>query len=106
MFAYIVKGEKDPDLDRAHSVRGHARSDHRQEFVMNIDRAVFTLAGTMVLVSLALGWLVSPYWLLLTAFVGANMLQASFTGFCPAALIFSKLGLEPGPAFTCSPTSR
>ena len=68
---------------------------------MNVDRAVFALAGTMVLASLVLGWLVSPYWLLLAAFVGANMLQAAFTGFCPAAMIFNKLGLKPGAAFAC-----
>ncbi len=66
---------------------------------MNIDRAVLTLAGSMVLISLALAWLVSPYWLLFTAFVGANMLQASFTGWCPAALMFRWLGLRKGPAF-------
>jgi hypothetical protein len=66
---------------------------------VNVDRAVLTLAGTMVLVSLTLGWLVSPTWLLLAAFVGANMLQAAFTGFCPAAIIFRKLGLKTGPAF-------
>ena len=64
---------------------------------MNIDRAVLTLAGSMVLFSL--GWLISPYWLLLTAFVGANMLQASFTGWCPAALMFRWLGVRKGPAF-------
>ena len=69
---------------------------------MNVDRAVLTLAGSMVLVSLTLGWLVSPYWLLLTAFVGANLLQAAFTGFCPAATIFRKLGLKPGSAFACA----
>jgi DUF2892 family protein len=69
---------------------------------MNVDRAVLTLAGTMVLVSLLLAWLVSPYWLLLTAFVGANLFQASFTGFCPAAMIFRHLGLKSGPAFDCS----
>jgi Inner membrane protein YgaP-like, transmembrane domain len=69
---------------------------------MNIDRAVFALAGTMVLVSLALGYWVSPYWLLLAAFVGLNMLQAAFTGFCPAAMIFGKLGLKTGCAFTSS----
>jgi hypothetical protein len=40
---------------------------------------------------------------LLTAFVGVNLLQAAFTGFCPAAMIFRKLGLEPGPAFGCAP---
>jgi hypothetical protein len=66
---------------------------------MNVDRAVFAMAGSMVLVSLALYWLVSPYWLLLAAFVGANMLQAAFTGFCPAAVIFGRLGLKSGCAF-------
>jgi hypothetical protein len=73
---------------------------------VNVDRAVFALAGTMVLASLALAWLVNPYWLLLAAFVGANMLQAAFTGFCPAAMIFSKLGLKPGTAFTCGTAAR
>ena len=71
---------------------------------VNIDRAVFALAGTMVLASLLLGWLVNPYWLLLAAFVGANMLQAAFTGFCPAAMIFNKLGLKPGAAFAAATT--
>ena len=66
---------------------------------MNIDRAVFALAGSMVLISLALYWLVSPYWLLLTAFVGLNLLQSAFTGFCPAAVIFRKLGVKPGAAY-------
>jgi hypothetical protein len=66
---------------------------------MNVDRAVLTLAGSMVLISLALGWLVSPYWLLLAAFAGINMVQASFTGFCPAAIIFRKLGVKCGAAF-------
>ncbi len=66
---------------------------------MNVDRAVLTLAGSMLLTGLALGWLVSPYWLLLPAFVGVNMIQAAFTGFCPAAIIFRKLGLKEGPAF-------
>jgi Protein of unknown function (DUF2892) len=70
---------------------------------VNVDRAVFALAGTMVLASLVLVYLVSFYWLLLAAFVGANMLQAAFSGFCPAAIIFSKLGLKPGPAFECPP---
>ena len=66
---------------------------------MNVDRAVFAMAGSLVLVSLALYWLFSPYWLLLAAFVGANMLQAAFTGFCPAAVIFARLGLRSGCAF-------
>lgn len=66
---------------------------------MNVDRAVFAFAGMMILVSLALAWFVSPYWLLLTAFVGVNLMQSAFTGFCPAAMIFRKLGLRGGCAF-------
>ena len=63
---------------------------------MTIDRAVMALAGTFILVSLALGYWVSPWWFLFTAFVGANLLQSSFTGFCPAAHIFKWLGVRPG----------
>jgi Protein of unknown function (DUF2892) len=66
---------------------------------MNIDRAVLAFAGTVVLASLALAWYVSPYWLALTVFAGLNMVQAAFTGFCPAAMIFKKLGLKEGNAF-------
>lgn len=66
---------------------------------MNIDRAVLAFAGMVVLVSLVLAWLVNPYWLLLAAFAGVNMLQASLTGFCPAAIAFRKLGLKAGCAF-------
>ncbi len=73
-----------------------------KEVIMNVDRAVLTLAGSLVLIGLLLSWLVSPYWLLLTAFVGANLFQASITGFCPAAVIFRRLGLKTGPAFDCS----
>jgi hypothetical protein len=67
---------------------------------MSIDRAVLAFAGFMALLSLALSWLLSPYWLWLTAFVGANMLQASFTGFCPAAMVFKRLGARAGTAFS------
>jgi hypothetical protein len=66
---------------------------------MNIDRAVLAFAGLVVLVSLALAWYVSLYWLALTAFAGLNMLQAAFTGFCPAASVFKRLGLKEGNAF-------
>lgn len=66
---------------------------------MNLDRVMFAFAGTMVLISAALTYFVSPAWLLLTAFVGLNMLQASFTGFCPAAKLFSRLGIKAGCAF-------
>ena len=69
------------------------------ESQMNIDRAVLAFAGVMILTSLMVAWFVSPYWLLLTVFVGLNMLQAAFTGFCPAAMLFRKLGLRPGSAF-------
>ena len=66
---------------------------------MNLDRAVLALAGTMTLVSALLAALVSPWWLLLTAFVGLNLLQSSVTGFCPAATVFRRAGLSSGCAF-------
>ena len=53
----------------------------------------------MILLSLALGVFVSPNWFWLTAFVGANLLQSSFTGFCPLAILLGKLGVQPGRAF-------
>jgi hypothetical protein len=67
---------------------------------MNIDRAVLAFAGFVVLLGLALGYMVSPYWYLLTAFAGLNMIQASITGFCPAAIVFGKLGVRSGCAFS------
>jgi hypothetical protein len=63
---------------------------------MTVTQAVTAFAGFMVLLSLALAWSVSPYFLALTAFVGANLLQSAFTGFCPAAMFFRKLGLRTG----------
>jgi hypothetical protein len=66
---------------------------------MNIDRMVFAFAGFMILLSMALGLLVSPYWFFLTGFVGLNMFQAAFTGFCPLAKILKKMGKTPGTAF-------
>jgi hypothetical protein len=66
---------------------------------MTIDRAVLIFAGCVVLLSVTLSVLVSPWWLALTAFAGFNMLQSAFTGFCPAAVVFKKLGLAPGAAF-------
>ena len=66
---------------------------------MNLDRAIFAFAGVMILLSVALVYFVSPWWLLLTAFVGLNLLQSSITGFCPAAMIFRKLGVPGGCAF-------
>jgi hypothetical protein len=66
---------------------------------MTIDKAVMAFAGMVVLVSLGLSQWHSPYWLLLTAFVGLNMLQAAFTGFCPAAIVLRRLGVRAGCAF-------
>ena len=66
---------------------------------MSIDRVVMAFAGTVILGSLALAHLYSVNWLWLTAFVGVNMLQAAFTGFCPLAIILKKLGIKPGCAF-------
>jgi hypothetical protein len=65
----------------------------------SIDRLVFRFAGVFVLASVLLAYYHSPYWLWFTAFVGANMLQASFTGFCPLAAILKRLGAPAGVAF-------
>jgi hypothetical protein len=66
---------------------------------MSIDRAVFVFAGLVILASVALAHFVSLWWILLAVFAGLNMIQAAFTGFCPAAMVFKKLGLKPGAAF-------
>ncbi|MBN8214565.1 MAG: DUF2892 domain-containing protein [Xanthomonadales bacterium] len=66
---------------------------------MNLDRAVMAFAGVMILVSIALTHFVSPWFWLFTAFIGVNLFQASFTGFCPAAIIFRKFGVAGGCAF-------
>ena len=66
---------------------------------MSIDRIVLAVAGSLILLSVSLGYSINPYWLLLTAFVGLNLLQSAFTGFCPLAVILKKLGVKPGFAF-------
>lgn len=66
---------------------------------MSLDRAVMLFAGIMVLVSVALTHWVHPAWFWLTVFVGLNLVQASFTRFCPAAMLFRRLGVRPGTAF-------
>jgi len=66
---------------------------------MTLDQSVMRFAGFVVLLSLALAYIFSPYWLWLAAFAGANMIQASFTGFCPAAMVFKRLGVKVGCAF-------
>jgi H+/gluconate symporter-like permease len=66
---------------------------------VNLDRAVMAFAGLMILLSLALTHFVSPWFWLFTAFIGLNLLQASVTEFCPAAILFRKLGVTSGCAF-------
>jgi hypothetical protein len=66
---------------------------------MNVDRLVLTFAGIFILGSLILSQFHSPYWLFFTAFVGLNLFQASFTGFCPLAKILNAMGVKEGVVF-------
>ena len=66
---------------------------------MTVDRLVLAFAGIFILASLALAQIHSPYWLFFTAFVGLNLFQSSFTGFCPLAKILGVLGAKPGVIF-------
>ena len=66
---------------------------------MSLDRTVLAFAGAMVLLSVILTLWVSPWFVLLTVFVGLNLIQSAFTGFCPAAMLFRRLGVKSGPAF-------
>lgn len=66
---------------------------------MSIDRLVMVFAGVMILVSVALTQFVHPNWMWFTVFIGLNLLQAAFTGFCPVAKMFKKLGAKEGAAF-------
>lgn len=76
------------------------RYDHVQmEMTMSLDRSVLAFAGIIVLLSVVLTAWVSPLFVWLTVFVGFNLLQSAFTGFCPAAIVFRKLGIKPGSAF-------
>jgi hypothetical protein len=66
---------------------------------MNLDAAVMRFAGLVVLASALAAHFINPAWIWLTVFAGANMLQASVTGFCPAAMVFRAMGAKPGCAF-------
>ncbi|TGQ31496.1 MULTISPECIES: DUF2892 domain-containing protein [unclassified Mesorhizobium] len=66
---------------------------------MSLDRSVLAFAGTMMLLSVALTVWVSPLFVWFSVFIGLNLLQSAFTGFCPAAVVFKKLGVKPGCAF-------
>jgi hypothetical protein len=63
---------------------------------MKMENAIRILAGTMVLISMSLTYFVSPWWMLLAVFVGVNLIQSAFTGFCPAEIILGKLGVGAG----------
>ncbi len=63
---------------------------------MKIESIIRILAGSLVLLSVVLSRYVNPLWLLLAAFVGLNLIQSAFTGFCPAEIILRKLGLGEG----------
>jgi disulfide bond formation protein DsbB len=63
---------------------------------MTQENGIRILAGSMVLISLALGFFVSQWWYLLTAFVGLNLIQSGFTGFCPPQKLLAKLGFKEG----------
>lgn len=66
---------------------------------MSLDRAILAFAGAMILLSVALTVWVSPLFIWFTVFIGMNLLQSAFTGVCPAATIFRKLGIKAGCAF-------
>lgn len=66
---------------------------------MSLDRTILAFAGIMVLLSVALTVWVSPHFVWFTVFIGANLLQSAFTGFCPAASIFRRFGVKSGCAF-------
>ncbi len=66
---------------------------------MSIDKVVLAFAGVVILVSVLLAATVNISWLWLTAFVGVNLFQSAFTGFCPLAMILKKMGFKTGQAF-------
>ncbi len=72
------------------------RCNVKEVVQVSIERLVLAFAGSFILISLILSQLFSPYWLLFTAFVGANLLQSAFTRFCPLAKILKALGAKPG----------
>ena len=66
---------------------------------MTLDRSVMMFAGAMVLLSVVLTVWVSPDFVWFPVFLGANLIQSSITGFCPAASVFRMLGIQKGCAF-------
>ncbi len=96
---HALKGNSLPESAAKTMPCEKRRPNKEKEYDMSVDRAVMAFAGFIVLVSLNLGYFISPWWFLLTAFAGLNLMQASVTGFCPAAIVFKKLGVKSGVAF-------
>lgn len=69
---------------------------------MTLDRAVQAFAGVMILISIALTQFVSPWFWLFTAFIGLNLFQSAFTGFCPAAMVMRRLGIGRDGGASCN----
>jgi hypothetical protein len=93
-------GELFANLRQAWARRGHEGFQRRaaarwlgKEVVMSIENAIRIIAGTFVLVSVALAHWVSEWWLLLSVFVAVNLIQSAFTGFCPPEILLRKFGL-------------
>jgi hypothetical protein len=74
----------------------HITNHESSRFSMKLESCIRILAGTFVLTSVALAHFVNPWWLLLAVFVGLNLIQSAFTGFCPAEMVFRKLGVGAG----------
>lgn len=85
--------------NRSHGITRQRQAGSSGGRAVNIDRMVMGFAGSTVTASVALSYLHSPWWLLLTLFVGLNLAQASYTGFCPLARMLRRLGVRPGSAF-------
>ena len=73
---------------------------------MTVERLLRLIAGFFILLSVALGWGVSPYFFLFTAFVGLNLFQSAFTNWCPMMAILRRAGVERPAAGCCGPTSE
>lgn len=61
---------------------------------MNVERFLRLIAGALVMLSVALGYYVSPYWFLFTVFIGLNLFQSAFTNWCPMMTFLRKLGVQ------------
>jgi hypothetical protein len=82
------------ELCRPLTTISYLQQIEKGENIMNVDRYLRMIAGAFVLASLALGYWVSPYWFLFTAFVGLNLFQSAFTNWCPMMTFLRKAGVK------------